>query len=217
MLWRRSCTRPGRQSRRRPASDQETGCREASELISRSTRSRPSDAQTRPQRRDVVVGGPSSRVPTGFDARRSDACHRVGQIDCGRGHALVRDHHRPPIFREQHGDHVNPQVRFVPRIIRHQCGVLGCRVGEVSNPGPVVTRQGRRQAFHDTQIDVSSDEEPLVRPNMGRDVIARIEAGSRHCSSVPTTCGHIVQECADTIVDDLERDLTESQAQHAMP
>ena len=72
------------------------------------------------------------------------------------------------------------------------------------------------QAFHDTQIDVSSDEEPLVRPNMGRDVMARIEAGS-HCSSVPATCGHSAQECADTIVDDLERDLTESQAQHAMP
>ena len=47
--------------------------------------------------------------------------------------------------------------------------------------------------------------------------MARIEAGPRHCSSVPTTCGHSAQECADTIVDDLERDLTESQAQHAMP
>ena len=132
-----------------------------------------------------------SRVQQALKAKRSCACHRVGQIDCRKGHALVRDHHRPPIIREQHGDHVNPQVRFFPRIIRHQCGVLGCRVGEASNPGPVVTRQGRRQAFHDTQIDV----------NMGRDVMARIEAGSRHCSSVPTTCGHSAQECADTIVD----------------
>ena len=95
---------------------------------------------------------------------------------------------------------VQPDV--VPRVILHQCGFQGCRVGEASNPGPVVTRQGRRsQAFHDTQVDVSSDEEPLVRPNTGRDVIARVEE---------STAG----VCTDTIVDDLERDLTE---QHSMP
>ena len=90
---------------------------------------------------------------------------------------------------------VQPDV--VPRVILHQCGFQGCRVGEASNPGPVVTRQGRRsQAFHDTQVDVSSDEEPLVRPITGRDVIARVEE---------STAG----VCTDTIVDDLERDLTE--------
>ena len=33
---------------------------------------------------------------------------------------------------------------LVPRVILHQCGFQGCRVGEASNPGPVVTRQGRR-------------------------------------------------------------------------
>ena len=45
-----------------------------------------------------------------------------------------------------------------------------------SNPGPVLTRERRAEACYDTHIDVSSDEEPLVRPNMGRDVIARTEA-----------------------------------------
>ena len=63
----------------------------------------------------------------------------LGKLIAEGGHTFVRDHHRPPIFRQQYGDHVNPQVRCVPMIIRHQCGVLGCRVGEASNPGPVVT------------------------------------------------------------------------------
>ena len=66
------------------------------------------------------------------------------------------------------------------RLVVHRCGFLGCRVGEASNPGPVQTRQARR-AEHDrltarrqTQVDVSSDEEtPMVRPNIGRHVVAR--------------------------------------------
>ena len=52
---------------------------------------------------------------------------------------------------------------LVSRVIHHQCGFQGCQVREASN---FVTRQGRRsQAFHDTHVDVSSDEEPLVRRN----------------------------------------------------
>ena len=43
-----------------------------------------SDADVCPPRRDVVVAGPSSRLPTGFVARRFGACDRVGQIDFGR-------------------------------------------------------------------------------------------------------------------------------------
>ena len=46
-----------------------------------------------------------------------------------------------------------------------------------SNPGgQFEPRERRAEACYDTHIDVSSDEEPLVRPNMGRDVIARTEA-----------------------------------------
>ena len=44
------------------------------------------------------------------------------------------------------------------------------------NPGLVLTRGRRAEACCDTHIYVSSDEEPLVRRNMGRDVIARTEA-----------------------------------------
>ena len=89
---------------------------------------------------------------------------------------------------------------LVSRVIHHQCGFQGCRVGEASNPNPVVTRQGRwSQAFHDTHVDVSSDEESSVRRNTGRDVIA--------------TSQELREErvCTDTIIDDLEPDLTEIQ------
>ena len=34
--------------------------------------------------------------------------------------------------------------RSLARAIAHQCGLLGCRVGEASNPGPVQTRQAWR-------------------------------------------------------------------------
>ena len=67
---------------------------------------------------------------------------------------------------------------------RPSCGgAVGTQV-DSSNPGPVLTRGRRAEACCDTHIDVSSDEEPLVRPNMGRDVIARTEAsGARNAES----------------------------------
>ena len=55
--------------RGRSARDQETSSREAGEFMSRSSRSRPSDAKVRPQRRDVVVARPSSRLSTCSGAR----------------------------------------------------------------------------------------------------------------------------------------------------
>ena len=58
---------------------------------------------------------------------------------------------------------------------------VASRVGEASNPGPVQTRQARRlersnpivpgRRLGSTQVDSSSDEELLVRPNSGRDVV----------------------------------------------
>ena len=63
-----------------------------------------------------------------------------------------------------HGGERRFCVRIWDRIVQHQCGFLGCRVGEASNPGPAITRQ-RRRLERPTQIDVSSDEEFLVRPN----------------------------------------------------
>ena len=48
-------------------------------------------------------------------------------------------------------------------------------MGEASNPGPVQTRQARRleRSIPFTQVDVSSDEEDLVRPNRGIHVVPR--------------------------------------------
>ncbi len=56
-------------------------------------------------------------------------------------------------------------------------------MGEASNPGPVQTRQARRlersnptgptEGFGSTQVEPSSDEEILVRPNSGRHVVPR--------------------------------------------
>ena len=55
-------------------------------------------------------------------------------------------------------------------------GLRGVRVGEASNPGPVQTRQARRSQtlIPVAQVDVSSEEEVLVRPNRGRHVVPRI-------------------------------------------
>ena len=96
--------------RGRSARGQETSSREAGELMSRSSRSRPSDAKVRPQRRDVVVARPSSRLSTGSGARRLDVCDRVGQDDLGRGCSLDGDHDRPAIICGQHGDLVNAKL-----------------------------------------------------------------------------------------------------------
>ena len=66
-----------------------------------------------------------------------------------------------------------------------------------SNPGPAVTRQGRRLE-RSTQIDVSSDVEPLVRPNYGRHVVARrcVEEGVP--STVPATPVSLAQRVGDS-------------------
>ena len=66
-------------------------------------------------------------------------------------------------------------MRSAIRAIVHQCGLLGCRVGEASNPGPVQTRQARRLersrrgGLESTQVDPV--EESLVRSNSGRHVV----------------------------------------------
>ena len=52
-------------------------------------------------------------------------------------------------------------------MITHQCGLLGVRIGEASHPGP------RARVKHHRRVVSSSDDEPLVRPNIGRDVIPR--------------------------------------------
>ena len=51
----------------------------------------------------------------------------------------------------------NGPLKSAVRVIAHQWGLLGCRVGEASNPGPVQTRSAKLRT---TQLD--SDPEQVV-------------------------------------------------------
>ena len=167
---------------------EETSRFEAGRFTTRSSVPDPHDAPVCAERCDELVARSPSRTARGFVAGRSAARVRLGQSDGGRRDPPHRYHESAAFISCQHDHVVNP--------VTHQCGFVGCRVGEASNPGPVLTRRGRRaQACHDTHIDVSSDEEPLVRPNMGRDVIARTEA-SGACNAE----SHIRSTRADSTV-----------------
>ena len=107
----------------------------------------------------------------------------VGAGDCG-GCSPVAPMDPTAFFCGEHGQ-LRAQIGAASdadwciRVVHHQCGFRGCRVGEASNPGPVLTRrQARRLEDHrvSTQIDVSSEDEPLVRPMEGRNVVARRES-----------------------------------------
>ena len=85
----------------------------------------------------------------------------------------------------------------------HRATSVGSGVAEsVRLPGPVVTRQEGGWALPDTHIDISSGEEPLVRPNMGRHVIARIEARSARVAEthLPSTVPATSQELREFAV-----------------
>ena len=71
-------------------------------------------------------------------------------------------------------------------------GLRGSRVGEATNPGPSQwrrLRRGSQSRLGQSPVDVSSDQEPLVRPNMGRDVLPRVGEGRRSVA-VPLTEPH---------------------------
>ena len=121
------------------------------------------------------------------------------------------------------------------RIVSHRCGFRWCRVGEASNPGPVQTRQAR-QTEHDrltaralTQVEVSSDDEPIVRPNIGRHVVARTNAaqGARGVTAQQIRVMEVIAEtfhtndrgdrCIDTVQDNSELDIVRIQSQVTVP
>ena len=78
-------------------------------------------------------------------------------------------------------------------------------MGEASNPGPVHTRQARRlERLGSTQVEPSSDEEILVRPNNGRHVIPRRTSdvpvvASQHNRKLVLTIGTTVGEKRATV------------------
>ena len=214
----------GRRSRHSSCGEETSRC-EAGRFTTRSSVPDPYDAPVCAERCDELVARSPSRTARGFVAGRFAARDGLGQSDGRRRGSPHRDHESAAFISCQHDRVVN--------LVTHQCGFVGCRVGEASNPGPVqigqarrletaldsarhpgptsrrrrrralpwswesdtesdtdpgrgavdssnpgpvLTRERRAEACYDTHIDVSSDEEPLVRPNMGRDVVARTEA-----------------------------------------
>ena len=122
------------------------------------------------QRRRCAMDGRSPSRHSGRDRCRQ--CTRGGKVVPGHGicsHRLVNSNN-DTFDGVQHSPVID-----LWRVVRHQCGFQGCRVGEASNPGPVQTRQARRleRLIPCTQVDVSSDEEVLVRRNSGRHVVPR--------------------------------------------
>ena len=123
-------------------------------------------------------------------------------------------------------------MRLAIRAIAHQCGLLGCRVGEASNLALVQTRKLEsffstrpRRRLGSTQVDSSSDTEFLVRRNSRRHVVPR----TMRCGTVgePDTTvpaspqALIAAGTADvngppTIVDALEEDLKMNTVKHRL-
>ena len=109
----------------------------------------------------------------GRGTRTVDVCQTVGDArrHCRRAHSMqvgcickdIGKLDTQSFQREQHGP-----LMWAPRLIRHQCGFLGVRVGEASNPGPPKGQQNKRHrsrcwnGARDQQQLVSSDDEPLV-------------------------------------------------------
>ena len=100
-----------------------------------------------------------------FVAGRSATRVGFGHSYEGKCEPSYRDHENPSFICPLH-DHV---VNLVTTIVD-----LWVASRETSNPGPLLIPR--------IHIDVSSDEKPLIRSNMGRDVIARTEV-SDACSA----------------------------------
>ena len=105
-----------------------------------------------------------------------------------------QEHHRSSAhFEFVHGHNQEPPPRIGAPVHGHQHGAVrgskearttskyglrGTRVSEASNPGPRFRRLcGGTSSKGPPPVDVSSDEELLVRPNMGRDVLPRFGEG----------------------------------------
>ena len=100
-------------------------------------------------------------------------CFQVGSRDCG-GCSRVAAMDSATFMCCEHSelrvfDSRGLRIRVggsSEKIVFHQCGFRGCRVGEVSNPGKVQTRQTSRLHVDNllgaTHIDASSEEEPAI-------------------------------------------------------
>ena len=104
-----------------------------------------------------------------LEDRQADFQEALAQGDLRRSSRIVQDVVRrstpldgvvfaPTIICGQHGD-----VNFQGDHCLHQCGYLGCRVGEASNPGPVQTRQARRVEHDQVIADTAQDSVSTTR------------------------------------------------------
>ena len=146
-------------------SDHSPCCEETSGLMasivaSKLTWSDPVDALPRVIRCHKLVGGLTSGFPRGIDARRCEKSSRVVQDVVRRSPPFDGVVSTPTIICGQHRD-----VNVEGDHCLHQCGYLGCRVGEASNPHPLQTPQARRaehdRLIADRRVVVREDDEPL--------------------------------------------------------
>ena len=139
---------------------EETSGLTASIVASRRTWSDPIDALPRAKRHHKLVGGSTCGFPRGIGARRFEKSSRIVQDVVRRSPPSDGVVSTPTIICGQHGD-----LNFEGDHCLHQCGYLGCRVGEASNPGPVQTRQARSaehdRLIADRRVVVREDDEPL--------------------------------------------------------
>ena len=131
----------------------ERGARcEAGRFTARSSVPDPHDALPCAERCDELVARSPSRTARGFVAGRLAARVGLGQSDGRRRDPPHRDHESAAFISCQHDHVVNP--------VTHQCGFVGCPIGEASNTGPVQTRQARRL---ETALDSARHPGPTSR------------------------------------------------------
>ena len=113
-----------------------------------------------------------------------------------------------PYARRRVGHAINPRrvsfcsILMVGRVVAHQCGLRGCRVGEASNPGPRIAGDERwhvavtRQSlFGSYGVGIGEASHPGRRHKRRRRVVASETSGS---------------EPEATLLDALEQDLAGS-------
>ena len=137
---------------------EETSGLKANIVASRRTWSDSVDALPRSERHHELVGGSTSGFPRSIGARRFEKSSRIVQDVVRRSTPFDGVVFAPTIFCGQHGD-----VNFHGDHCLHQCGYLGCRVGEASNPGPVQTRQARRVEHDRVIADTAQDSVSTTR------------------------------------------------------
>ena len=129
---------------------EETSGLKADIVALRRTWSDSSDALPRSKRHHELVGGSTKEISTRH--LRKEICVRLPELS--------------RIFSEgaRHLTELcSPDVNFQGDHCLHQCGYLGCRVGEASNPGPVQTRQARRVEHDRVIADTAQDSVSTTR------------------------------------------------------